>query len=362
MIRVQQIDIDHELLHFTPHIGINPLLYSSAYRGMSGIFKLGEDSFRHLLNCLDLVCLCKLDIAIGNADERLLWLHSLHTMDSEPVDVYEHSHSSMRWLIRRGARVTIIRTRGTELERNRITDETFAGVGNLFTSNSDIDARNHNLITGGACTSRSHSTVIDGLRSCDIATETNTIVSVRPWGCHHLTSIDLSNCARVSDIGVTAIAEGCHQLTSIDLSYCRRISDIGVSALAEGCPHLTSIDLSYCHGISDIGVSAIVEGCHHLTSIDLRNCQSISDIGLTAIAEGCRYLISITLCYCQSISDIGFSAIAEGCHQLTSINLEGCDGISDIGVTAIAEGCHQLTSIDLRNCQSISDIGVSAIA
>ena len=155
-----------------------------------------------MLSWLDLVCVCKLDIAIGNADERLLWLHSLHRMDSKAVDEHEHSHSSIRWLIRRGARAAGIRIRGTNLERNRITDHTFAGVVSLFTSNADIDDRNYNPSKGGACTLKNHGPVRYRLRSRDITTETNAVVSVRSWGMHHLTSIDLSVCHRISDVGL----------------------------------------------------------------------------------------------------------------------------------------------------------------
>ena len=183
---------------------------------MSRLFHLGDDSLRYLLCWLDLGCLCKLDIAIGNVDKRLLWLHSLHTMDSRAFDEYEHSHSSIRWLIRRGARAISIRIRGTKLERERITDQTFVGVGILFPSNAD----NQNLNNGNAGTYNNHSTVIDRLRSLGITTETNTVVSVRTWGCHHLTSIDLSGCDNISDIGVSALAEGCHHLTSITIISC----------------------------------------------------------------------------------------------------------------------------------------------
>ena len=151
---------------------------------MSLLFELGEDSFRHLLSWLDLVCLCKLDIAIGDADERLLWLHSLQTMESEAVDVYEHSHSSITWLIKRGVRATRIRIRGTRLERSRITDQitdhTFAGVGNLFTSNADIDDMKSSSNNGGIRTLNNHGPVRYRLGSRDIKTETNAVASVRP--------------------------------------------------------------------------------------------------------------------------------------------------------------------------------------
>ena len=295
---------------------------------MFRLFQLSDDNFHYLLSWLDVVCICKLDIAIGNAHERSLWLNSLHTMDSKAVDEYEHNHDSIRWLIRRGARATRIRIRRTIRELDRITDQTFGGMCDSFTSNADTDGRNDGLQNRGAVTLQSHSTVRERLRNRDITTDTSTFTFVSSQGCPYLASIDLSLCTSISDIGVSALAEGCHQLTSIDLYSCHRISDIGVSALAEGCHQLTSIDLSFCTSISDIGVSALAEGCHQLTSINLHGCHNISDIGV--------------------------SALAEGCHQLTSINLHGCHRISDIGVSALAEGCHHLTSIELRGCQSVS--------
>ena len=106
---------------------------------MPGLFQLGDDSFRYLLSWLDLDCICSLDTAIGNGNDRLLWLHSLHTMDSKAVDEHEHNHSSVRWLITSGVRATRIRRRGTNLERDPITDETFAGMGIVLTPRADND-------------------------------------------------------------------------------------------------------------------------------------------------------------------------------------------------------------------------------
>ena len=165
---------------------------------MSRLLHLGDDTFLYFLSWFDLVCICKLDIAIGNSDERLLWLRALHQMGSKAVDEYEHSHSSIRWLIRRGARATSIRFRGDNLEHDRITDQTFAGVGILSTQSADTNCSDDNAVAEG---------------------------------CPHLTSINLSNCDRISDIGVSAIAEGCRHLTSINLSYCLRISDTGMLLL-----------------------------------------------------------------------------------------------------------------------------------
>ena len=96
---------------------------------------------------------------------------------------------------------TRIRIRATELDRGRITDQT--GVGSLFTS----DADNRNLNNGGAGTFNNHSIVGDRLSNRDITIETSTSVSVKPAGCHHLKSIDLTGCKSMLAIGVSALAE-----------------------------------------------------------------------------------------------------------------------------------------------------------
>ena len=241
---------------------------------MSSIFELGDDGLRYVLSWLDVGCICRLDIAVGNVDERLLWLRSLHTIDSKALNVHGHSHSSLRWLISRGARATEIRITGINLESDRITDETFEGIGLLCAQNVGTGGADAIHIRGGARYS---------LRNREINVDTNKVVSVRPWGCHHLTSINLDWCRSISDIGLSAIAEGCHHLTSINLRGCYLISDIGLSAIAEGCQHLTSIDLDGCHRISDIGISAIAERCHHLKSVSIQRCTKLTDEKTSAL-------------------------------------------------------------------------------
>ena len=332
---------------------------------MSLFLQLGDDSFHHLLSWLDLICICKLDTAIGNENERLLWLHTLHTMDSVAVDECDHSHSSVRWLITRGARATRIRIKQRSLECNGITDETFAGVCILSSQGTHTDDSDFTLNTDRANTSwGSWGPITESYRSenRNIRIDIETYASVRPRGFHNLTSIDLSYCKKLSDIGLVAIAEGCHYLTSINLTYCHSISDEGVSAIAEGCHNLNSIDLSHCDSISDKGLSALAVGCHDLQLINFSHCRRISDIGVTAIAEGCHQLKSISLYYCVNISDKGLSALAESCRHLTLIDLFKCASITDVGLSALAEGCRDLEWINLTYCNRISETGLIVLA
>ena len=105
---------------------------------MSRLFELGDDAFVSLLSWLDIGSICSLDTAVGNKAERLMWLHSLHSIRSKAIDEWEHCHLSITWLIMRGARVTSIRARRSDLTSDRqITDMSFAGVGILCTQNVD---------------------------------------------------------------------------------------------------------------------------------------------------------------------------------------------------------------------------------
>lgn len=270
---------------------------------MSCLFRLGDDGLRYLISWLDFASIGYLDIAVGNVAERLLWLHSLLTIDTKAIDEYRHSHASIRWMIMRGTRTTIIRVKDrsdTVIGRqgDDITDETFADLGLLYSEGAD---------TLGFGSTISESILRLKLRNSDIGNFENYLSSnmtIRSWSCSHLTLIHLRGCLRISDFGLSAIAQGCPRLTCINLHRCEGISDIGISAIAQGCPSLTLIYLGYCSQITDIGASALAEGCPQLTLIDFLHCFLITDIGVSAIAQGCPKLthIQLTGCYCVTES------------------------------------------------------------
>ena len=147
---------------------------------MSRLFKLGDDAFRSLLSWLDIGSICSLDTAVGNKDERLMWLHSLHSIDSKAIDEYKHCHSSILWLIMRGARATSIRARRSDRTSDRqITDMSFAGVGILCTQNVDLVNQGFLRWLGMNC---------DTSNGLDMDSFTKT------QGLSQVTSIDLTNC------------------------------------------------------------------------------------------------------------------------------------------------------------------------
>ena len=242
---------------------------------MSCLFQLGDNSFRNLLSWLDFGSICYLDIAVGNVDERLLWLHILQTIDNKAVNEYDHHHSSIRWLIMRGARSSRIRVRKVQIKSGRINDETFRGIGFYYVPYMSRSKRLASFLRN----------VLRRAFGFNITNGADTGVTVRMHGCPHLEDINLSGSNMLTDVVLRAIAQGCPDLISIDLSCCYTITDIGVSAIAQGCPFLTTINLNSCQIISDIAILAIAQNCIHLKSIDVGNTRKISDIGFEALRQ-----------------------------------------------------------------------------
>ena len=136
--------------------------------------------------------------------------------------------------------------------------------------------------------------------------------------------------------GITTILypafKGCTGLTSVDFSNCKKLTRIdGFS----NCTGLTSITLP--ENLTEIGSYAF-QGCIGLTSVDFSNCKKLTQIDGF---PNCTGLTSITLP--ENLTHIGYRAF-QGCTGLTSITLP--ENLIEIGYRAF-EGCIGLTSITL---------------
>lgn len=94
----------------------------------------------------------------------------------------------------------------------------------------------------------------------------------------NLKTLKLANC-EVSDISIRYIVQNLPHLTTLDLSQCFRISDAGIAQLiappATTIGTLVSLDLSGCQLITDTTVDYLMR-CTALKYLDLRHTPSIS--------------------------------------------------------------------------------------
>jgi Leucine-rich repeat (LRR) protein len=177
--------------------------------------------------------------------------------------------------------------------------------------------------------------------------------------CPNLENLTLSGCTAVDDEVVNAIAR--RNLHTLDLTNCERITDIGVKRLAR-CTRLTYLCLGGCN-VTDDGIRPLVagfsqgfSGCKKLEHLDLGSVR-ISDTTLRALGQHCPHLsllrLNDFLLDSNSVSDAGVVALTRGCTQLSTFSLN-CQRLTDAGYSAL--GTVPLRKLELSHCPQLTNI------
>ena len=337
---------------------------------LSFLFRMSNDVMVSVLSYLCIESICHIDIAVSNRAERIIWLAGLSVNYLVTLSEYKQCKESIRWLVKRDIRLEGLQFKDSLSETKGVNDSTLLG---LHTSSLRyINLRRCSigdelvLLIADGCP---HLVEIF-LSNCDGVTDVSLIALGK--SCLKLISIDIGGCGNITDKGLQGFAD-CHQnitvtnhRKSLDTSHEEHMStNVGNEVeytRAHGYSILSNINFSDCKKISDIGISAIANSCPLLKNIDFCKCYQITDMGLSALAHRCPLLVNIKFSDCNKISDIGISLLAHKCPLLRHIHLSACRKITDMGISAIAHRCPHLRNIDLYDCYQITDMGISALA
>eukprot|EP01041_Mallomonas_annulata_P011317 gene11317-23679_t len=181
--------------------------------------------------------------------------------------------------------------------------------------------------------------------------------------CPNLTNLKAakSTALRILDNTLLVVSERCPGLTSLDLSSCFKITDIGIGYIVSNCTDMREMTLADCYNITDVGVNYIAECCEDLEFLDLSSCSDVTDISLVKIAKNCPLLVELNVQGCHRITDKSLIALGQYCHRLQILNLQGCVKITSVSIQKIAIGCPNLQSLILSGCQ-ITDKAVIALS
>lgn len=199
--------------------------------------------------------------------------------------------------------------------------------------------------------------------------------------------------SRVTDVGLTAVAEGCKRLEGLLMRHLygeqAAVTDAGIVLVAAACPNLSLLDLSGCkQRVTSVALRAIGQHCPRLSSLSVEDC-AIDPGGLSAIAGGCpeltylRFGVKLVAGYVTDkslahlvagcprldINEIGsemcgdlfLAAVAAHRPETVQLNLNGCDGVTANGLLQLAGRCPQLTAIKLRRIDTLSDPDLAAL-
>lgn len=218
----------------------------------------------------------------------------------------------------------------------------------------------------------------------DVISGVPTLTSLNLSGCYNITDIGLSHafynqhrslvrldlalCKQITDSALDRISHMLPNLEQLELGGCSNITNSGLAMIASGLKKLKSLDLRSCCHVSNQGIASLSgqdlgksTGTESLEYLGLQDCQKLSDDALLSVSQGLPSLISINLSFCASVSDSGLKHLAR-MPQLKQINLRSCDNISDMGIAYLAEGGSRITSLDVSFCDKIGDSALVHIA
>jgi F-box/leucine-rich repeat protein 2/20 len=162
--------------------------------------------------------------------------------------------------------------------------------------------------------------------------------------CPNLTELDCSYCGWVAHT-LAVCAQHCPLLESVSLQGCNNVTNNDVRTLVAACgSRLCRLDLTDCQRLGDEAVLAVAEHCPRL--LEIKCPFNVSDAAVVALAGCCQQLTSVFLSL-STVRDPGVTALAAHCPKLTCIVLHGCCDVTMQGVHALAENCRLLSRLQL---------------
>ncbi len=155
------------------------------------------------------------------------------------------------------------------------------------------------------------------LRTIDLTTTRITDVGVQALTlCTGLTSLDLSNCAEITDRSLDAVCASGLVLTELGVAQTKFLNGGGLARLTKRFPDIQALDIGGCSGTDMAGLAAVVK-LGKLRRLTLDGLPVV-DNHLLALAE-CKTLKYLSVAGCRTQS----GAVAKALDSRTDLRVQG---------------------------------------
>ncbi|KAH7854436.1 hypothetical protein Vadar_013817 [Vaccinium darrowii] len=145
----------------------------------------------------------------------------------------------------------------------------------------------------------------------------------------HIKELVLSDCKKLTDASLKAIADNCTGLCALDIGNLRKLTDSTMGYLANGCQLIQSLKLCR-NSFSDEAVAAYLEASgESLQDLSLYN-NKVSRNTAVSLARCSAKLQSLDLSWCRNLADEALGLIVDSCLSLKVLKLFGCTQITNI--------------------------------
>ena len=186
---------------------------------------------------------------------------------------------------------------------------------------------------------------------------------------HHLLTLNLKDCAKITGNGVAEISS-CIHLEELNLEGCMRVNNFGLNHIFRYCKNLQRLNLNYCTEITElnivyetlqylsvIGLSALkfssLKHLRNLQTVDLSQVRHFDNGNLSKMVQQCPSLSCITLSN-NHVDNEAMSVLFRSLKQtLSSLSLYCLTAIDNDGLSEIPDTLQALTII---NCPKVTKI------
>lgn len=190
-----------------------------------------------------------------------------------------------------------------------------------------------------------------------------------------LTSINLSQCSKLTNSTFFTLMSKCHllnevkmestnlgeedftldvvvnpRLNSLNLAQNGKLGDATVKNFVAFCPNLQLLNLSSCSKVTGEGVVEIFKRCGEIRHLEINWCSGIKEFAIDfehskleeMSAEG------------SGINDDALALMGKRSCRLRYLNLAGCLNVTTKGVKEVMQNCRVLREINLKWCDKVN--------
>lgn len=335
--------------------GLTSLRGASALRTLllAACWQINDEALITLADCLpNLECLSLFEAGETASDVGLCYLSKLTNLSKLDIGyaVWGHTSQGLAQLIARLPNLLMLNIGGAEGVTDQVVDE-LANLKHL--TSLDISECQRVTSKKGMKALRQLPSLLELSLGWNLRLSDSALMSVP---CS-VTKLDLSYCGELSDDAFNS-TERLTSLQALIIRRCSKIGDRGLEILSQKAPNLRYLDISYT-GITSTGARDALPALTSLSYLALAGCaRAATVLGLNSLAR------VTTL---QHLDASNNPRLDDGCMQAVSfikqlkhLAVRGCPRVTDRGLMELVR-LKQLTCVEIGGCRNITHDAVERL-
>ncbi|EIN10895.1 SCF E3 ubiquitin ligase complex F-box protein grrA [Punctularia strigosozonata HHB-11173 SS5] len=151
---------------------------------------------------------------------------------------------------------------------------------------------------------------------------TNAVIGGVVGHAPRIQTLLVAGCSLLDDGALAIVSRLGSHLEVLSLSHLKRITDAGVVWLTYGCKRLVNVDVSHCAKLTDLAVTEF--GCQpELQSLNVAKVRKVTDNAVLFLAEHAPKLERLNLAHCAGVRRDAVEVLLRRQRGLSYLNVTG---------------------------------------